>query len=62
MRISVDRGLCEGNGVCVGMAPDAFDLDDKDFLVVLADPVPDERVDVLKQVAARFPRSAIELP
>jgi ferredoxin len=32
MRIIVDRDLCEANGVCVRIAPDAFALDDDDVL------------------------------
>ena len=40
MRVEVDRDRCEGNAVCVGIAPDLFDLDDEDYAVVKADPVP----------------------
>jgi ferredoxin len=61
MKISVDRNLCEGNGVCVGMAPDVFDLDYDDYVHVLIDPIPDERVAILRQVARTCPRSAIKL-
>jgi ferredoxin len=32
MKIVVDRDLCEANGVCVRLAPDAFELDDDDVL------------------------------
>ena len=31
MRVEVDRDRCEGNAVCVGIAPDLFDLDDEDY-------------------------------
>ena len=34
MRVEVDRDRCEGNAVCVGIAPDLFDLDDEDYAVV----------------------------
>ena len=40
MRVEVDHDRCEGNAVCVGIAPDVFDLDDDDYAVVKADPVP----------------------
>jgi len=33
MRVEVDRDRCEGNAVCVGIAPDLFDLDDEDYAV-----------------------------
>lgn len=32
MKIVVDRDLCEANGVCVRLAPRAFELDDDDVL------------------------------
>lgn len=32
MKISVDPDLCEANGVCVGLAPGVFSLDDDDLL------------------------------
>ncbi|OPE46248.1 ferredoxin, partial [Mycolicibacterium diernhoferi] len=31
MRIEVDLDRCEGNAVCLGIAPDLFDLDDDDY-------------------------------
>jgi ferredoxin len=32
MEVSVDPLVCEANGVCVGIAPDVFELDDDDEL------------------------------
>lgn len=32
MEISVDPDLCEANGVCVGLAPAVFSLDDDEML------------------------------
>ncbi|MGB6123809.1 MAG: ferredoxin, partial [Gordonia sp. (in: high G+C Gram-positive bacteria)] len=37
MHIKCDYDLCESNAVCVGMAPDVFELDDNDYLVILQD-------------------------
>ena len=37
MRVAVDRDLCEANGVCAGLAPEVFDLDDEDYLHILDD-------------------------
>ena len=31
-RIVVDFGLCEANGVCMGIIPEVFDLDEEDYL------------------------------
>ncbi|MGA8846375.1 MAG: ferredoxin [Nocardioides sp.] len=35
MRISVDREVCEGLGMCEAMASDFFELDDDDMMHVL---------------------------
>jgi ferredoxin len=59
MRVEVDRDRCEGNAVCVGIAPDLFDLDDEDYAVVLADPVPDDRRDVAERSVNECPRAAL---
>jgi ferredoxin len=59
MRVEVDRDRCEGNAVCVGIAPDLFDLDDEDYAVVKADPVPEDRQDVAEQSIAECPRAAL---
>ena len=45
MRIKADFDLCESNAICVGMAPDIFDLDDDDYLVILSDDAPADKVD-----------------
>ncbi|MDQ4052401.1 MAG: ferredoxin [Actinomycetota bacterium] len=37
MRIEVDRGKCEGLGMCEAMARDFFELDDDDQMHVLND-------------------------
>jgi ferredoxin len=41
MRLCIDRSLCVGFGDCVDVAPEAFQLDDEN-IVILVDP---ERVD-----------------
>jgi ferredoxin len=59
MRVEVDRDRCEGNAVCVGIAPDLFDLDDEDYAVIKADPVPDGQEDLAEQSIAECPRAAL---
>jgi ferredoxin len=59
MRVEVDRDRCEGNAVCVGIAPELFDLDDEDYAVVKADPVPDGQEDLAEQSVAECPRAAL---
>ena len=38
-KIAVDYGLCESNGICMGIIPEVFNLDDDDELHVLSDEV-----------------------
>ena len=61
MRIKADFDLCESNAICVGMAPDFFDLDDNDYLVILQEDIPANRVEELRQVAANCPKSALSV-
>ncbi len=59
MRVEVDHDRCEGNAVCVGIAPDLFDLDDDDYAVVKVDPVPPDQEDLAEQSVAECPRAAL---
>ena len=59
MRVEVDHDRCEGNAVCVGIAPDLFDLDDNDYAVVKADPVPADQEELAEQSIAEGPRAAL---
>ena len=59
MHVEVDRDRCEGNAVCVGIAPDVFDLDDQDYAVILADEVAVDREALVEQSIAECPRAAI---
>ena len=59
MRVEVDRDRCEGNAVCLGIAPDLFDLDDEDYAVVKADPVPVDLEEVAEQSIQECPRAAL---
>lgn len=59
MRVKVDRDRCEGNAVCLGIAPDIFDLDDEDYAVVKVDPVPADQESLADQAIAECPRAAL---
>ena len=48
-KIEVDFGLCESNGVCMGIIPEVFDLDDDDYLHVLQDEVTPENEQQIKE-------------
>lgn len=59
MRVVVDRDRCEGNAVCVGIAPDLFELDDDDYVMVTVDPIPADREAAAEQAIAECPRAAL---
>lgn len=60
VRVIVDRDRCEGNAVCLGIAPDIFDLDDEDYAVVKLDPIPADREQLAEQAIAECPRAALQ--
>jgi ferredoxin len=43
----------------LGIAPDIFDLDDEDYAVVKADPVPADQESLTEQAIAECPRAAL---
>ncbi|CAN5820575.1 ferredoxin [soil metagenome] len=59
MRVEVDRDRCEGNAVCVGIAPDLFDLDDDDYAVMKVDVIPADQEQLAEQAVAECPRAAL---
>lgn len=59
MRVIVDRDRCEGNAICVGIAPDLFELDDDEYATVISDPIPADRVEAAEQAIADCPRAAL---
>jgi ferredoxin len=61
MEIRVDRDLCEANGVCVGLAPDIFELDDDEQLMILQPDPPAERVERVSLAVARCPKNALQM-
>jgi len=52
-RIAVDRGTCLGNGLCVGYAPQFFELDDSDVAVVKGSPTEDDVAEALRACPAQ---------
>ncbi len=61
LRVVVDRDLCRGYGNCLDAAPDAFDLDDDDIAVTLADTFPASDRVVLERAVDRCPAHALRL-
>lgn len=61
MKIKVDFDLCESNALCEAMAPEVFELDDDDFLVVKTEETTPDNIDAVKRAVAACPRAAISL-
>lgn len=59
MEVEVDRDQCEANGICVGIAPDVFDLDDNDELHIAEGPVAPEREEDVRAAIAQCPKAAL---
>jgi ferredoxin len=59
MKVTVDWMRCDGNGVCAAEAPEVFDLDADDNLVVLVEEPPAELRPKLEAAAASCPKRAI---
>jgi ferredoxin len=60
-KVEVDFGLCESNGVCVGIIPEVFDLDDEDCLHVLQEEVTPENEQQISEAVRQCPRQAISI-
>jgi ferredoxin len=61
MKIDVDWGLCESNGVCMGIIPEVFHLDDEDMLHVLQPEVTPDNEEQVRDAVRQCPRQAISI-
>ncbi|GAA2122706.1 MULTISPECIES: ferredoxin [Actinomadura] len=61
MRVRVDPLVCEANGVCVGLAPEVFDLNDDDELEILKPDVPADEADHVRHAVRSCPKAALSL-
>lgn len=61
MRVVVDFDLCESNAVCMGIAPEVFEVRDDDFLYVLQEEPPEELREKVEEAARRCPKQAITI-
>lgn len=61
MRITVEKQLCVGHGMCEGLRPDLMKLGPEGFAEVVSQPAPDEDEDELLDLADACPARAISL-
>lgn len=60
-KVVVDYDLCESNAVCMGIAPEVFEVRDDDFLYILDETPPDELRAKIDESIQRCPKQAISI-
>ena len=62
MRVTVDRSVCQGHGVCLMMAEKLFAISDEDGLAyVTMDPVPADQRELAMMAMNNCPERAISI-
>jgi len=61
MKVVVDFDLCESNAICMGIAPEVFEVREDDFLYILDENPPESMRPQLEQAVVSCPRAAISL-
>ena len=61
MKIVVDFDKCDSNGVCCGVAPDLFELDDQNFLVIKQEEPGEDQRAKLDEAVRNCPTEAISI-
>ncbi len=61
MRVVVDFDQCESNALCMGIAPEVFEVRDDDLLYVLDENPPEELRERVLAAARSCPKAAITI-
>ena len=61
MRVVVDFDLCESNALCMGLAPEVFEVRDDDLLYVLDENPPEEWREKVMAAVRTCPKNAISI-
>jgi ferredoxin len=61
MRVVVDFDLCESNALCMGLAPEVFEVRDDDLLYVLNENPPEEMREQVESAVRTCPKNAISI-
>jgi ferredoxin len=61
MRVVVDFDLCESNALCMGIAPEVFEVRDDDLLYVLVEYPPEELREKVQSAVWTCPKNAISI-
>ena len=61
MRVVVNFDVCESNALCMGVAPEVFEVRDDDFLYVLMEEPPEELRSKVEEAVRVCPKQAITI-
>ncbi len=61
MKVHVNSQICAGFGICLGIAPEVFELHDDGYAIVRVSEVKPEDEDAMRQAASQCPAQAISL-
>jgi ferredoxin len=61
MKVRVDVARCESNAICLGLAPEVFDLDDDGLVVLRTDEVGPAVEDQVRSAVDACPRAVISI-
>jgi len=61
VKVVVDRGLCQGHGVCESEAPEVFSVSKKGELTILDDSPPGSARDRVEQAVRFCPTGALRI-
>lgn len=61
MKVRVIRDLCIGCGLCEGICPKVFKMDEENIAKVIVDTIPKSEEEAAKEAVESCPVSAIEI-
>ena len=61
MKVTVDKDLCLGCGICEGIAPEVFSMANEPYAEVLLDPIPEEFQAATREAAEECPEECIAI-
>jgi ferredoxin len=60
-KVVVDFDVCESNAICMGIAPEVFEVRDDDFLYILDETPPASLRPKVEQAVRQCPKQAISI-
>lgn len=61
MKVNVDFDRCESNAVCMGIAPEVFEVRDDDYLYILDENPPESLRPQIEEAVRSCPKAAISI-